>query len=216
MKRLLLFLILPLLAVAEELDLPDGQEVDPKIPAIQHLISAQRKYDKEKSVIQAKYRSRLADAMKHADGAEIFLLSFTPAKDVPDDIQYDDKRYFPVLGYEDCHHEILDRKRLTGEKLAQCREATVKLLQEEKDWGGGALCHMPIHGIRLYRGENLIFQTSICWKCTNYYIQYPDDYGTASWVGLVGKPIKEFLMKEMPIPKAELDRFDAIHGKKNK
>ena len=36
------------------------------------------------------------------------------------------------------------------------------MLQEEKDWDGGAFCHFPIHGIRLYRGEELIFQTSIC------------------------------------------------------
>jgi len=208
MKIHFLLVILPLLAAAEDFNLPEDFVVDPTRPDVPHSFSATRMYFDEKSGIQAKYRARLADAIKHADGAEILLLNFTPVKEVPEGKE---EKYFPILPYGS-HTEILDRKRLNAEKLAQCREATVKLLQEENDWGGGAFCHFPIHGIRLFRGEEVIFQTSICWKCINYYIEYPDDFETASWVGFEGKLIREFLMSEMPIPKSEVERFESQSG----
>ncbi len=211
MKLFFLLLLLPLLAIAEEFDLPDDFEADPKRPDIPHSFSATRKYYKEKSDIQARYRARLAEALKHADGAEILLLSFTPVKTIPEG---EDEKYFPILPY-DSHAEILDRKRIHEEKVVKGRDATVKLLQEKEDLGGGAFCHFPIHGIRLYRGEDLIFQTSLCWECANYYIEYPDDFETASWVGFDGKPLKEFLMKEMPIPESEINRFESQYGRTN-
>ncbi len=212
MKQFLIFLILPFLAAAEELDLPDHFEPDPQRPDIQHSFSATRKFYTEKSAIQAKYRSRLAEALKHADGVEILLLSFTPVAKIPNG---EDEKYFSIQPYGS-YSEILGRKRLKDEKIAQCRSATVELLKEENDWDGGAFCHFPIHGIRLFRGEELIFKTSLCWKCSNYYIVYPDDYNTASWVGFEGKALKEFLMREMPIPTSEAERFEAKYGRTEK
>jgi len=84
MKIHFLLLLLPLLAVAEDFNLPEDIVVDPTRPDVPHSFSATRKYFDEKSGIQAKYRARLADALKHADGAEILLLSFTPVKQVPE------------------------------------------------------------------------------------------------------------------------------------
>ena len=34
----------------------------------------------------------------------------------------------------------------------------------------GALCHIPTYGIRFYRGEELIFSVSVCWRCNNFYL----------------------------------------------
>jgi hypothetical protein len=38
---------------------------------------------------------------------------------------------------------------------------------------GGPMCHFPIHGIRIGDGEDIIFQTSICYECGNFYMPYP-------------------------------------------
>jgi hypothetical protein len=35
----------------------------------------------------------------------------------------------------------------------------------------------------------LLSQTSLCWKCGNYYLQYPDEFESASWVGFSSKSI---------------------------
>ncbi|WP_413432565.1 hypothetical protein [Crateriforma spongiae] len=34
----------------------------------------------------------------------------------------------------------------------------------------GAFCHVPTYGIRFYRGDELIFNVSVCWKCHNFYL----------------------------------------------
>lgn len=148
MKMHLLSLFLPVLALAEDFNLPEGFVIDPTRPDVTHSFSARRKYFDEKSGIQAKYRARLAEALKHADGAEIVKLSDTPVEKIPEGME---KKYFLLTPYNS-YAEILDQKRLKAEKLAQCKEATVKMLQEENDWGGGAFCHSPLHGIRLFRG----------------------------------------------------------------
>ena len=43
------------------------------------------------------------------------------------------------------------------------------------------LCHMPVYGYRLYRSGSLIRETSICWECSNYFVEiYP---GVSEWYG---------------------------------
>jgi len=101
---------------------------------------------------------------------------------------------------------------MLGEALRkQCIEDVVKLLGEANDQGGGAFCHYPIHGLRLYREEDLIFQTSLCWKCSNYFFEYPDGRG-ARWVGFYEPSLETFLKKHMPIPKEEIERFESVYG----
>jgi hypothetical protein len=68
---------------AEDLDLPEGFEADPNRPDIPLSFSATRKYLQEKEHLQDKFRTRLAEALKHADGAEILLLSFTLEQKIP-------------------------------------------------------------------------------------------------------------------------------------
>ena len=209
---LIMILALAVCVGAEEFNLPKGYEADPKRPDVDLSFSATRNYYKELSVIQTKYRSRLADALKHADGAEIFLLSFTMDQEAPDGKE---DQYFSIKPYKS-FSKILARKRLKASDVIACRTATVALLKESDDLDGGAMCHFPIHAIRLFKGEDLIFETSICWKCSNYYLEYPDDFETATWVGFIGKPIQSYLHKAMPIPQSEIDRFDAKYGAKKK
>ena len=35
---------------------------------------------------------------------------------------------------------------------------------------GGAFCHFPVYGLRFYRNDQLLFETSVCWKCSNFYL----------------------------------------------
>jgi len=34
-----------------------------------------------------------------------------------------------------------------------------------------ALCHEPAYGFRLYRGNNFDAETSVCWECSNFYVE---------------------------------------------
>ncbi len=70
---------------------------------------------------------------------------------------------------------------------------------------GGAMCHYPIHAIRVWSGEHLIFHTSFCWMCGNFYFEYPDF--TVRWTGIQGTKLKEVVNELMPIPQEVIDRF---------
>jgi hypothetical protein len=73
------------------------------------------------------------------------------------------------------------------------------------DTGGGAMCHYPIHGLRVWKEENMLFESSFCWACGNYSFDYDDV--VSKWMGL--SPGLEQMMKElMPIPEAEIRRFE--------
>jgi hypothetical protein len=44
-----------------------------------------------------------------------------------------------------------------------------------------AMCHDAVYGYRLYRGGRVVGETSICWKCSNFYVTvYP---GMSGWYG---------------------------------
>ena len=114
--------------------------------------------------------------------------------------------YFPIVPYGS-FSKILKAKKLDGKDVAECRKAVAGFVASEDL--PGAFCHLPIHGIRLFAEGQLVFETSICWMCGNYYLSYPDDDGfSASWVGFNDKKLKAFLDKVMPIPQSELDRFE--------
>lgn len=57
-----------------------------------------------------------------------------------------------------------------------------------------ALCHDPAYGFRLYRGPLLMTETSICWHCSNFYVDmWPLG---ASWYGFdsESKPAQDLLI----------------------
>ena len=214
MKYLLPLLLLSFLffsSNADEDSIGDGfDDLEESGPEDDVIHAAHREYDKGISQLKVTYRANFAKALKHADSAEVFLLSFTMERDVPEEKRTE---YIYISPYR-TFSKILQRKKIQGQKLETLRNATTKLLQE-KSTDGGAFCHYPIHGVRLLRGKRVIFETSLCWKCGNYFLTYPYDE-RASWIGFSGEPIKQFLDREMPIPQSEIDRFNAKYGKKKK
>ena len=199
---------------------------------------AYTRFDRGIDQLRGQYIKDLAKAVLQADRAELFLLDFEIVAELPSpkepvqkswaeiekelerDLDEEDEmeevtietRYFPIVPY-DCFSKILKSKTLEGDSLVSCREAVAEILNQG-GIGGGALCHFPIHGVRLFMGEWEVFQTSLCWKCGNYFLSFPNDRNDASWIGIGGEKMSAFCLKEMPIPQAELDRFDAMHGPK--
>jgi hypothetical protein len=50
-------------------------------------------------------------------------------------------------------------------------------------YGEQYMCHNPAYGLRLYGEETLIFETSLCFECKNWYIPI---LHTNEWVSLPG------------------------------
>jgi hypothetical protein len=71
---------------------------------------------------------------------------------------------------------------------------------------GGAMCHDPAYGFRLYRRGTLVRETSMCWHCWNFYIPvYP---GETAWAGFdsesaAGKKLLEFCDTRLPYKRLE-------------
>ena len=157
---------------------------------------ASDEYFQEVEAARGKYRAKLAAILEKADAVEIYQFDGTTEPKAP---QGQEEHYFPIVPYEQVS-KIIARKRLTGDKLLECRKATASLMTEAGD--SGVLCHYPAHGLRFVRGKEVIFETSICWKCQNFYIAYPDDKD-ASWQGITTKELQEFLFRELPLPAEE-------------
>lgn len=86
---------------------------------------------------------------------------------------------FPIRPYGKTH-PIYGSVDLTGDELEQF--LNVWRYQEPNYWRQ-AMCHFPAFGFRLYEGDSLVAETSICWKCSNYYVTaYP---GMSGWYGFV-------------------------------
>lgn len=175
------------------------------------LSEAESRYYEAQAVIESKYRKDLATTLATADRIEVFLLDFE-MEDTPSDFFYWENRLeeeeFPILPYGS-KSSILKRAILGDEELKTFVPALQKVVGVQGDPGTGALCHFPIHGVRVFSGETMLFQSSFCWKCQNFALAYPD---APAWVGISGTKLFEVFTDVMPIPQIELDRFNAKYG----
>ena len=161
---------------------------------------------------QGEFRVQLAEAVAGADHAEIFLLDFQAAD--PEVFKRDENaKYIAVKPYKKIT-KILQSKELEPEELQQLLpelEQTIGVRENEY----GAFCHYPIHGIRLYSEGSLLFETTFCWVCHNFYVDYLSF--ESGWVGIApDSKLKALFTQLMPIPKAELDRFEQFQKPKKK
>ena len=183
---------------------------------VKFLKEATKKYDKAKTVLQAEYREALARAIPLADKVEAFLLDFEPSGDLTtgsdpmiagsDPFSEDNAPKFPIWPAQRTT-KILKRievKEGSARELKRLIAVTLRV----GDSGDQALCHFPIHGLRFYKGDALLYGTSLCWKCFNYFVQYPDDFNTAEFHGFKNAPLEKLMNSLVPIPEAELKRFE--------
>lgn len=167
---------------------------------------ADKRYEEALEKAEAAYRKDLAEAISPAMEIEVFLLSGMAEDKVESTDRGWQKRLprdrFPIAPYGSTS-TILQRKRLSPDEvkaLMPSLKATVGAYRAD-----GILCHYPIHGIRITNGDEVIFQTSICYQCMNFYIEYPDWINRASWTGLSSKEFQEVMERLMPIPKSKSD-----------
>lgn len=190
---------------------PSGAHAESE--AEKSISEAESRFFEAKSKIESDYRRDLAALLAKGDRIEVFLLDFE-MEDTPSDFLFWDTRLeedeFPIIPYGS-KSKILKRSILTAGQRSDFLPALQKVVGIQGEIDGGALCHFPIHGVRVFSGNKVIFQTSFCWACNNFAIRYPD---APAWVGIRGGELFDAFNKIIPIPQSELERFDAKFGKK--
>lgn len=164
-------------------------------------------YHKAMDQAQSVYRRGLAEALSEATKVEVYLLDFEvkPFEGGTEGVWKFNlpKNQFPIGPYKSVTR-ILKTKVLSPEQRKELLPALQAVVGVEKSTQG-AMCHFPIHGLRVWAGDRLILETSFCWLCENFALEYPDF--RERWIGIQGTKLKEIINALMPIPKAELDRF---------
>ena len=151
------------------------------------------------------YRNSVGAALAEAEKIEMYLLDFEMKEEPESDFLFWENRlpkeFFPITPYKS-KSRILLRKLLSPEetqKLIPTLQATLKLAEPN-----GVLCHYPIHGIRVWKGEEILLQSSICWHCGNFTVDYPDG---ASFATITVPELKSVCDELVPIPEREIKRF---------
>ena len=184
-----------------------SEAVEPdEVSTLRH--KALKQFYAEKDSMKFRYRQSLAEVLLFTTRIDIYLLDFELEIEV-DAEEYD--RYFPIKPYHK-FSRIIDQKTPKAEHVNDCKLVFSKLMKEPNEVG--TMCHFPIHGIRFYSDEDILFETSLCWNCGNYFVEYPDDFRTATWVGFNSRELKALLYRFLPIPEQELKRFDKKYGTK--
>lgn len=109
------------------------------------------------------YRIRsVTSALSHCDRVEVFHLRGTGLRETD---PADATTGFPIRPYGSYSH-ILGGATLSGSDA----EAMASLWRSQRfDGGVQALCHYPAYGFRYYSGRKLVFETSVCYRCNNFY-----------------------------------------------
>jgi hypothetical protein len=108
------------------------------------------------------------EALPSFDRVELYAVSF-PKRDPFSDETPKRKatsKTFPVRPYG-AHADIHAHVTLKGADCVDLRTAWQSLAFDRL---GGAFCHYPAYGFRLYRGDQLLFETTVCWECQNFYV----------------------------------------------
>jgi len=175
----------------------------------QTLDQAGRKRWDAKAEADRDYRAAVASTFQFANRIDVYLLDFSMGKDEKYKAK-EEEAVFRIQPYLHAETKILNTFQVPPKDIPTWCEAVKRLLVSPKE-GGQAFCHFPIHGIRIYAEDRLLFETSICWACHNYFFTYDDQ---ANWESITAdaKDLKKLLDTFMPVPEAEIQRF---HRKKN-
>lgn len=146
---------------------------------------------------QQKYRASYAETLRKADRTIVYLVDFEIK--APSAIG-EDSIYIPSYKKSS---KILATKELKDEEGSKMLEALARQVAKP-DHTGGAFCHFPIHGIRIYRKGEEIYEGTFCWACSNFSFAYPG--GDSEWLD-TSEELKQVFLEVLPIPEEELERF---------
>ena len=147
---------------------------------------------------KARYRVNQAAVLKKADRVVLYLVSF----DGFTNGSLDDDGGEIHIGPYNRWTKILKKRELEQIDSTKVLTALTKQIAEPEQ-SGGAFCHYPIHGIRIYKGDELLHEGTFCWVCSNFGFDYPND---SDWLDTTDE-LKTLFTKLLPIPQEELERF---------
>ena len=146
------------------------------------------------------------DALPRFDRVELYAVSLPDPKGAEPPKKQPTDKTFPVRPYR-VHADIHGHVTLQGNACGTLRTAWQSLAFDRL---GGAFCHYPAYGFRLYRDDILLFETTVCWKCQNFYVpRYdPEKRGyTYGWYGFGNDDKAQALLKlfrsHLPHPKLQ-------------
>jgi hypothetical protein len=185
----LLLLAIPLLASAQD-------------------VSPQDAYETRVDNARKEYRRAIAKLIRESSAVELVLLRFDDVKKL--DPFDDEESRFPVAPYN-ATTSVISTKMLSAEERNPLLGALANQI-EKPSHTGGAFCHYPVHGIRVYskpKGDaekgDIVYDGSFCWVCKNFGFSYPDG---ADWLD-TNSDLDDILNRLLPIPAEELKRFRA-------
>ncbi|WP_218933910.1 hypothetical protein [Rubripirellula lacrimiformis] len=146
------------------------------------------------------------DALPSFDRVELYAVSL-PKRDPFGDEKPERKpagETFPIRPYGN-QATIHAHVTLTGADCDELRTAWQSLAFDRQ---GGAFCHYPVYGFRLYRSDALLFETTVCWQCRNFYVPRFDadeNRFTHGWYGFAddskAKALLGLFTSHLPHPK---------------
>ncbi len=114
-------------------------------------------------------------SLPHCDRVDVFHLNGTAfPRDEADRPKPGEG--FPIRAYGSAEAKILGRTTLDG---TDAEALAVMWRTQTFDPGLQALCHSPSYGFRFYSGSKLVFETSLCFHCSNFYVT--DLTGSGWW-----------------------------------
>ncbi len=104
------------------------------------------------------------DALPKFDRVELFAVSFPDGSADDDAKDASEDPFFPVHPYAS-QARVHGHVTLRGDDCDELRSAWQSLAFASDVM---ALCHIPVYGLRFYRDDQLLYETTICWKCQNF------------------------------------------------
>jgi hypothetical protein len=140
------------------------------------LVDAQEEKALRSSVAHVT-RLAFTESLPEADRIELFTLTMDVENKLPPDEKPKpdqmSKEKFLLRSFDgsplETENPYIDVEKHVTIKADRCKEI-VSTWRKLKFRPNGAFCHAPPYGVRFYKDDVLIFETTICWKCHNFYI----------------------------------------------
>ena len=111
--------------------------------------------------VRAKYRAGKAELIKKADRVVVYLVDFDGISDEDASGGADDGETISIAPYAQ-RTKILSTKEI-GEVARRRLLDALSAAIAEPEHSGGALCHLPILGVRIYGGVELLHDGRFWW-----------------------------------------------------